>query len=139
MTLLGTVMLLGLIPAGAAARTSSVNDKARLTLVGGSGNTLIEEGRSYGSLPGRIRVSLRLNGTTVASGFTLYLSGGSITGHGNGKLNVGRGTYASFAGWLTISRGTGRYRHASGSGNLYGAINRNDDSAIVQAVGHLRY
>jgi hypothetical protein len=52
---------------------------------------------------------------------------------------VGRGTYASFAGALSISRGTGRYRRARGLGKIYGAINRNDDSAIVQAIGTMSY
>jgi hypothetical protein len=110
-----------------------------MTLVGGSGNTLIEEGRSHGGLPGRIRASLVLSGTTVGCVFTVYLHGGSVMGRGSAKLNVGHGTYASFVGALSISHGTGRYRHAQGSGSIYGTLNRNDDSAIVQAVGTMSY
>jgi hypothetical protein len=110
-----------------------------MALVGGSGNTLVEEGRSHGGLSGRIRATLVLNGTTVGCVFTVYLSGGSVTGRGSAKLNVGHGTYASFAGTLSISHGTGRYRHARGSGRIYGSLNRNDDSAVVQALGTMSY
>jgi hypothetical protein len=133
------LVFMGLGVSDALARTLSVNSTAHMALVGGSGNTLVEEGHSYGRLSGRIRANLALNGTTVRLVFTIYLHAGSVTGRGTGKLNVGHGTYASFAGALQISHGTGRYRHARGAGNIYGTINRNDDSAVVQAIGTMRY
>jgi hypothetical protein len=120
-----------------AARTISVNDTGRLHLVGSSGNTLVEEGQASGSLPGKVRAKLAVSSNTVRATFTIYLHGGSISGYGTARLNVGRGVYASFGGSLSVSRGTGHYAHVSGSGGLYGTINRNTDDATVQVVGHL--
>jgi hypothetical protein len=75
----------------------------------------------------------------VRISFRAYLHRGALRGHGSARLDVGRGAYASFAGSLTISRGSGRYRHARGSGNIYGTLSRNDDSAVVQAIGSMSY
>jgi hypothetical protein len=127
----------GAPPRAHAARTISVNDTGRLRLVGSSGNTLIEEGQSSGTLPGRVRARLTVSSNTVRATFTISLHGGSISGYGSAKLNVGRGVYASFGGSLNVSHGTGRYAHVSGSGGLYGTINRNTDDATVQVVGRL--
>ncbi|HEY7961499.1 MAG TPA: hypothetical protein VID29_06215 [Solirubrobacteraceae bacterium] len=127
----------GAAPAARAARTLSVNDTAHLRVSSRGGSNLIEEGQATGSLPGRVRASLLLGAGTVKAGFTIYLRGGSISGHGSARLNAGRGAYASFGGSLVVSHGTGRYAHVSGSGGLYGTINRENDNAVVQVVGNL--
>ncbi len=126
-------------PAGRAAKVIAVNDTARMTLTNPSSAsaTLVEEGRATGSLPGTVRARLTVGTNTVTAGFTIYLSGGTISGHSSAKLNPGRGEYASFSGALAVSHGSGHYAHASGSGGLYGTINRNTDNATVQVVGNL--
>jgi hypothetical protein len=116
-----------------------VNDTAYLHLVASNASTLVEEGRSYGTLPGRARVRLTILGTTIKARFTVYVSGGSISGAGHGVLHIGRGSQASFGGVLAITRGTGRYAHARGSGGLYGTLDRSSDGAVVQTLGHLSY
>jgi hypothetical protein len=126
-----------LSPTAHASRTLSVNDTAHLRFVTSSGNTLSEEGQATGSMPGRVRVRLTVGSNTVNSSFTIYLHGGSISGRGSARLNVGHGAYASFGGSLSVTHGTGHYAHVSGSGGLYGTINRTNDSAVVQVVGHL--
>jgi hypothetical protein len=120
-----------------AARVLSVNDAAHMHLISSGGNTLIEEGQATGSLPGRVRAHLSIGPSTVKSSFTIYLHGGSISGRGVARLNVGHGAYASFGGSLTVTHGSGRYAHVYGSGGLYGTINRNNDNAVVQVVGNL--
>ncbi len=124
-----------------SAGTISINDKARMTLTGGSGNTLQEEGNAAGTLPGKARVSLAiLNTTTAKSTFTVHPKGGSIPGSGTVQLHPGKsGAYESFRGTLSVKHGTGRYARASGSGTIYGVLNRSNDNAEVQVIGTLHY
>jgi len=120
-----------------AARTISVNDTGRLQQTEENGSQLIEEGPATGSLPGRARAAIVL-GTTVTLGFTIYLHGGTISGHGAARLNPGKGQFASFSGSLSVTHGSGHYAHATGSGGLYGTIDRlNNDATVVQVVGRL--
>jgi hypothetical protein len=124
-------------PAARAAGTLRVNDSAHMR-GSGSGSDLIEEGYATGTMPGRVRASLLLGASTVRVGFTVYLRNGQITGHGTARLNTGHGAYASFGGSLVVSHGTGHYAHVSGSGGLYGTIDRENYSAVVQVIGTLR-
>jgi hypothetical protein len=134
-------LALGPLVAPSAAHTIAVNDTAHLTLKNPSGAsaTLIEEGRALGSLPGTVRARLTVGAEVVTAGFTIYLHGGTISGHSTAKLNAGSGEFASFGGSLGVSHGSGRYAHASGHGGLFGTINRNTDNATVQVVGTLHY
>ncbi|HEV2998699.1 MAG TPA: hypothetical protein VGX16_06285, partial [Solirubrobacteraceae bacterium] len=61
------------VPDARVARTLSVNGSARMALVGSSMNTLIEEGHGYGTLSGRVRASIILEGTRVRISFRAYL------------------------------------------------------------------
>ncbi len=126
-----------MLAAARAASVISVNDTGRLHQIEENGSQLIEEGPASGSLPGSVRARLTL-GTTVTIGFTIYLHGGTISGHGAAKLNPGKGAYASFNGSLSVTHGSGRYAHAAGKGGLYGTIDReNNDATVVQVVGRL--
>ncbi len=124
---------------GHAARLLVVNDAAHMTLTNPSSAsaTLVEEGKATGTLPGTVRARLTVGADSVTAGFTIYLSGGTISGHSTAHLNPGKGEYASFGGSLGVSHGSGHYAHASGSGELYGTINRNTDNATVQVIGNL--
>jgi hypothetical protein len=115
-----------------------VNDDAKLHLVSGNGEVLLEEGAAAGSLPGSARVVLDVGADTATSSFTFHLRGGSISGHGRAKLHSGTGRYESFGGSATISGGTGRYAHISGSGGFYGVLDRRSYNAEVQVIGKLR-
>lgn len=120
-----------------AARSVGVNDTGRLHLLKAFGSTLLEEGHATGTLPGQTRVRLTVGGSVSAS-FSIRAAGGTIYGSGGATLHSS-GRYASFGGWLRVSRGSGRYAHARGSGRLYGAIDRRTDALTVQTVGTLRY
>ncbi len=125
------------------AGTLSINDKAHMSLTGGSGNTLLEEGNATGTLPGKAKVSLTLTIAAAAaatSSFTIYPSGGSIAGNGRIRTHLSTsGRYESFSGSLSVDHGTGRYAHAFGMGNIYGVLDRRHDNAEVQVIGTLRY
>jgi hypothetical protein len=123
-----------------AARSTSINDKSTLHRVQAIGNTLIEEGNTEGTLRGRVRIRLNLEAesSSATSHFAMYLSGGDLLGHANGRATIGKGGWESFGGEMWIDRGTGRYAHASGSGRLYGALNRRNDVLVVQVIGRAR-
>jgi hypothetical protein len=122
-----------------AARVQSITDNASLHLISADGNTLFEQGRASGNLPGTVEVALTLGDHTATSTFTIHTTGGTIGGRGNGKLHPGRAGYDSFGGTCAVTHGTGRFRGASGGCGLYGSIYRVDDSLRVQVTGKLRY
>ena len=62
-------------------------------------------------------------GATVYASFSISTHYGSISGSGSGELG-GTGIWASFAGTMTVTHGTGRYSHAHGHGGFYGVIDR---------------
>jgi hypothetical protein len=128
---------------GAVGRTAhalSVKDEGHLHNVSKetSGATLVEEGPVTGTIPGTVKVDFDI-GPTVTASFTIYAKGGgSISGHGKGTLHS-TSLYSTFGGSLTVTRGTGRYAHAHGTGGLYGAIDRRTYALTVQTIGTLYY
>jgi hypothetical protein len=120
-----------------STRSLVVTDIAHLHYVSASGSLLFEEGRAWGTLPGRMKTHFNVNADLRGS-FTIFARGGSIRGHGSAILH-GSGVYESFAGSLVATAGTGRYVHAYGRARLYGTFNRNNYALVVQTVGILRY
>jgi hypothetical protein len=119
------------------ARTLAVTDTGHLHLVHNDGEYLTEEGQATGTVPGKVRAYLEV-GPTVVAKFTIYTSVGTISGEGSGKPK-GRSEEPSFAGTMTVSHGTGRYKHAHGHGGFYGALNRITYKLAVQTTGTLAY
>ncbi len=125
-------------PSARAARSLNVKDEGHLHLAGHpQGSSIVEEGSMSGNLPGSVRVRFNV-GATVTASFTIYVHGGSISGRGSGALRS-TSLYSTFGGALTVTSGTGRFKHASGRGGLYGAINRRTYAVTVQALGRLSY
>ncbi len=119
------------------ARTLSVTDTGHLHLVHNRGEYITEEGQATGTMPGKVKAYLEV-GPTVVARFTIYTSGGAISGEGSGKPK-GRSEEPSFAGTMTVSHGTGRYKHAHGHGGFYGTLNRVTYKLVVQTTGTLSY
>jgi hypothetical protein len=146
-TLLAGTLWLAAQPAGAtgashrtataASHTLNATDTAHLRYVSGSGAELFEEGSASGSLPGKMQVHGEV-GPTLSANFTVFLHGGTISGHGTAKAH-GAGRYESFAGSLTVTGGTGRYAHAHGHAGLYGVFDRRTYALTVQTTGRLLY
>jgi hypothetical protein len=142
----GTALLLASAAASAnvaspSAHTSRVlkaTDTAHLRFIPPAhGQVLSEEGSVQGTIPGTMRVHVTLGGTVKAT-FTIYTSGGSISGHGT-AIPHGLGIYESFAGTLVATSGTGRYSHAHGHAGLYGTFDRRTYGLVVQTTGSLSY
>ncbi len=139
-----TILAAGPLPANATsgqaahlARALRATDTAYLQRIKRPGSGLIEEGTAHGTLPGTMHAVLYLGGTFTAT-FTIYLHGGTITGNGKAAPH-GTGIYESFAGTLTVTGGSGIYRHASGRAGLYGTFNRRTYALVVQTTGALSY
>lgn len=125
-------------PAANAAHVLNVKDEGHLHSVRSSGAELLEEGQVSGTIPGKVKVSFNI-GATITAKFTIYAKGGgSISGSGGGALHS-TSVYSSFGGSLKVTGGSGRYAHAHGTGNLFGAINRKTYALTVQADGRLYY
>jgi hypothetical protein len=125
-------------PAARATRVLKVDDTGHLRLLHASGSILQEEGPASGTLAGTVKVRLVVHATVTAT-FTIEAQGGgSIGGSGSATLHSSQ-RYSSFGGSLAVNHGTGRYAHAHGTGELYGAIDRRTDTLTVQTVGQLDY
>jgi hypothetical protein len=146
---LGTLAMTGTLGAGAssaagpvagAARTLNLHESGRLHLTSHSGLTLNEQGTATGTIKGTIYIHLDVASQThVTAEVNIYPSGGSLTGHGSANYEVG-GSYASFSGTLSISRGTGTYAHAHAHNLRFtGSIKRVNDATTVEVSGPLSY
>jgi hypothetical protein len=113
-------------------------DTAHLRRVHCTCDEILEEGQAKGSLPGSLRAYVTV-GAPVVFRFTITVRGvGTLSGEGSGKPK-GNPAEPSFSGTMTITRGTGRYRHARGKGGFYGTINRATYAAVMQTTGTLSY
>jgi len=123
------------------SRSLAVHDETTMHLVRAVGEALYEEGTATGTLPGTAKVQLHINAAkgSASATFTFFLRGGTLSGHSSGKASGGHNGWESFSGRMTLNRGTGKYAHASGSGNMYGAIYRRTDKLVVQDIGTLHY
>lgn len=124
-------------PLAHTASTLKITDTAAMHYTGGSGSLLHESGSASGTLPGSMKATCNI-GATLSTSFTIYASGGTITGHGTATPH-GSGAIESFAGTLVATGGTGRYAHARGHAGLYGTFNRRNYALTVQTTGKLSY
>ncbi len=128
-------------PVARVGRVVSVSEKVELHLVRAVGESLVEEGKATGTLPGTAKITLNIDAArgTATARFSFYLHGGTLSGRSSGTAHGGHGGWESFSGKVRLEHGSGRYAHASGSGTIYGALYRRTDRLIVQESGRLRY
>jgi hypothetical protein len=121
-----------------SSRSITLNDTGRLRLTSHHGFTLNEQGTASGTVSGTIYIHLHVVSTNhVTAEVSIYPKGGSLTGLASASYRPS-GAVASFAGTLNISRGTGSYAHASGSGlSFSGTIERSSDAVTVRVVGRM--
>lgn len=110
-------------------------------LVGRPGRVLNEQGTFKGSISGSITlrfVSVISSTSTGGTGtFTAYPKGGSFSGRTSTKGHV-VGATIYFTGSASITRGTGRWAHASGSNLQFsGSINRQNFRSTGHMQGHI--
>jgi hypothetical protein len=125
-------------PIGLAARTFDLDESAQLHLSSKHGFTLNEQGSASGTVSGAIYVHLTIVSTSrVTAEVNIYPNGGSISGYASAAYHRGSQS-GSFSGSLAISRGTGRYQRARGSGLSFdGTIQRSNYAITVQVSGRV--
>jgi hypothetical protein len=125
-------------PVAHGSRSISLNETGRLHLTSHHGFTLNEQGTASGTISGTIYIHLHVASTNhVTAEVSIYPKGGSLTGLASASYRPS-GAVASFAGTMNISRGTGSYSHASGSGlSFSGTIERTTDAVTVRVAGHM--
>ncbi len=121
-----------------ASRTFSLSDTGHLRLTSKHKFTLNEQGSASGTISGTIYIHLNIVSTNhVTAEVNIYPSGGSITGEASANYRSA-GAVATFNGTMTITRGTGRYSHARGSGlSFTGSIQRINDAVMVRVSGRM--
>jgi hypothetical protein len=140
LAVLGLVVGLGPVAGqarSAHARVLRATDHATLHYVSSTVDVFYETGRASGTLPGWMRVHMRL-GSRFSGSYVIQAAGGSIYGNGS-AIPHGSGTYESFAGTITVTGGTGRFRHAYGRAQVYGTFDRINNQLKLQTTGTLYY
>jgi hypothetical protein len=127
-------------PHATAARSLNLNDTAKLHLTDKHALVLKESGTARGSLGGQLFLQLKVTGQhNVTAQLQVYPKGGSLSGNAVANYRV-TGSTASFAGAISITKGSGAYSKAKGSGlSFSGTIQRSNDAVTVHVSGKLSY
>jgi hypothetical protein len=120
------------------SRVLTLNESGNLRLSSHHSFTLNEKGFATGTIPATIYIHLNIVSINrVTAEVSLYPSGGSLTGYATASYRPA-GAQATFNGTMSITRGTGRYIHARGSGlSFSGAVQRVNDAVTVRVSGRM--
>ncbi len=121
------------------ARTITLNDSGQLHKTGSHGFYLNEAGQATGTIGGALYLHLHILGVAdhVTAEVSIYPRGSSISGSASAGYHV-NGATASFSGTMSVTRGTGGYANAHGSGlSFSGTIQRKTDTVTVHVNGRL--
>jgi hypothetical protein len=120
-----------------AARTVTLNDTGHLRETSHRNFYLNYSGQASGSVAGTLYLHLHVISTNRFSAeVSVYPHGGSITGTASGSYH-NQGAVATFSGTLSVSRGTGGYSGAHGSGiSFSGSTQRSNGATTVRVSGH---
>lgn len=125
-------------PIGVQAKTVDLVENVNLKLISEEGATLIEHGQAAGTYNAPVTATFTIHPKAVTATVTVYPHGGSITGVAQTNYVVQNST-GYFGGTLTITRGTGSFKGASGkSVGISGTINRYSFAISVKAHGEVK-
>jgi hypothetical protein len=124
------------ILAARAARAISLDESGHLHLTSKHGFTLNERGGASGTVVGTIYVHLTIVSTSsVEAEVSIYTGASSISGYATASYHRGNST-AGFSGTMSVTRGTGGYARARGSGlSFSGTIQRSNEAVTVRVSG----
>jgi hypothetical protein len=123
-------------PGAHAARSIRMSESADMHLVKKSGSILKERGTASGTLPGSVSATFNTsNLARVTATVTFVTRGGSLTVTALGYPQ----SLSKFSGPISVKGGTGRFRHAHGSGSFSGTVNRRSWHIKVSAHGTITY
>ncbi|MHB1539427.1 MAG: hypothetical protein ACYCYN_13185 [Solirubrobacteraceae bacterium] len=123
----------------AALKETYVREEAALHLAQRrGGSAIVEQGAGHGTFNANVQLTVAIKTTYVTGAIVAHLPGGTIYGRAGATPHFSKSGYVSFKGTLKITRGTGRYAHASGTAGFYGAIDRYNFKMSVQVIGRLK-
>ncbi len=124
-------------PVGVQAKTVDLVENANLKLISEDGAALVEHGQAAGTYNAPVTATFTIHPKAVTATVTVYPHGGSITGVAQANYIVQNST-GYFGGTLTVTRGTGRFKGASGKSlGISGTINRYSFAITVKAHGEV--
>jgi hypothetical protein len=120
------------------SRAIALSENAQLHLTSHRGFTLNEKGSASGTINGVIYIHLNVASVNrVTAEVNIYPSGGSLTGSASANYRPSGGV-ATFNGTMNITRGSGSFSHARGSGlSFSGTIQRTNDATSVHVSGRM--
>jgi len=123
-------------PTAHATRTVKISESVDLHLVKKKGGILKEKGTATGTLSGSVSATFNTSNLAQVTGtVTFFTRGGSVTITALGYPQ----SLSKFSGPISVKSGTGRFRHAHGSGSCSGNVNRKSWHITVKAHGTLTY
>jgi hypothetical protein len=122
-----------------ASHAVALRETGILSSANGGGVTLDEHGHATGTYNCAITVHLTIiSANRVTATFTVSPKGGTISGKGSARFKA-EGANGYFGGTIALTRGTGTYAHASGTGiGISGIINRETFGLTVHVHGTIR-
>jgi hypothetical protein len=123
--------------AGASPVLTNVREYGSLTLESNKGPTVDERGRGSGTFSCNVYISMTLNGTLVRATYSAYPQGGSIIGTATAHIHKATTAEAEFSGTISLTSGSGRYAHPSGTASFKGKINRTNYAMNIEIDGPL--
>jgi hypothetical protein len=123
-------------PKAHATRTVKISESVNLHLVKKTGGILKEKGTATGTLSGSVSATFNTSNLAQVTGtVTFFTHGGSVTITALGYPQ----SLSKFSGPISVKSGTGRFKHAHGSGSCSGTVNRKSWHVTVKAHGSLTY
>jgi hypothetical protein len=122
--------------AAIAAGSQTITETGHLHKTSKNGASFVEQGSASGTYRGTMTVDLTTTSRGVKFRITGYLPGGTVSGYGSANLDS-EGKVAQFSGTAVDSGGSGRYRHAHGSGfKIKGSLNRESYALAITFGGN---
>lgn len=117
-------------------RQSFFYENAHLRLASENGNSIAEHGYAHGTYNAPVACTLHISPRHVIKAFyTIYPPGGSISGEATARYLIKNET-GYYGGDMTIRKGTGRFRNASGRNiGFSGTVNRSNFDVVTKVHG----
>ena len=122
--------------ASAAAEQSFFYENANLHLASENGNSIVDHGYAHGTYNASVVCTFHISaGHVIKAFYTIYPPGGSISGEATARYII-KNEIGYYGGNMTIKKGTGHFRGASGRNiGFSGTINRSNFNVVTKAHG----
>lgn len=121
-----------------AARTISLQESTALRLTRNSVSIHEAEGQASGTINGRLALRIDVETASRMSAIFLGRAGSSTLGGSGSASYTVSGSTLHFKGTAKITRGSGSYAHASGSGiQIEGTLNRQKSTITMTIRGRI--